>query len=958
MGSATYRNMTNLAEGIYTYYWFAKDYAGQANQTETRTVKVDYTKPLTTDDSDSSWHSDNVTITLACSDALSGCSYTKYCIYDNGTSPCNPESGSVGNSVNVGCASGNVCRKIVRYYSVDNAQNKEDVKESSVILIDKEQPSFSQISIDPSYENYTDGLGYNISARPSDGGSGINISSCEYTTDNATWNAASWNGSFCYANNLACSDGEMLTIAFRISDNIGNQNTSHYASVVCDAENPVITEVYPSANSCTNDTTPTLNATAADTVSGINATGYEWTPYINGTPQPTVIGGNEYTFPPIGEQVVVWAYVRSRDNIGHLSDANRTANLTVDTKGASAPPLTSPVQWHNSSDNTPFFEWGEPSYKSCTGIISGYRIEITADSSCSSPVQSSITTDMNYTASQLSDGIYYWHVRAIDSRGVEGEWSECRKIVIDTQPPDSPSLLTPQNNMCNLTTLTFAWNNANDNGPSGTEKYYIEIDNDTDFSSPVAAAWTYSTSYTQVLENHKTYYWRVLAADFAQNNGSYSAAWSVTTGDSQCIGYSPLTCPSSDYICNATCYHVERDAAESYCTDSTGCTPFTWLSYADVSYSDIKCCGDDGSESFEQYEGAGRSCCYMGSSLGSDENSGNILCYDGLLYSCGGQMFRSASKGDVYGTKYCNGTDWINATKMPAGTDPRLGGVGANITIWADYMTLKDEDVKQASVLITITETSGVGVSDVSSSMKYNSSSGRYEYAYYISRKGSYKYTIRAEKAGYQPQTAISRFGAIGTFNIKIVTSSDNLKVSVEDVDNAVNMTTMPPNSVIIYNDTKYVSFEDENSIFGMVSETETNAIFNKTSFGGILSIEKKFAHSRTLVPITKGDYRIIDRRLPFLETGEFFQKITPTFGFGFGSEYPIKVLLENRLNLTSDRGKIIFKRGFHQIELTTEEEMDVEDEEEKSISIKKPDESEDNINSPDTPSYPRVPPK
>jgi len=65
---------------------------------------------------------------------------------------------------------------------------------------------------------------------------------------------------------------------------------------------------------------------------------------------------------------------------------------------------------------TPTFSWDAPSDVGCNGTIGGYNWTLYTDASCSNSniVQTNLTSDTSITASELSDGIYYWRVRAKD----------------------------------------------------------------------------------------------------------------------------------------------------------------------------------------------------------------------------------------------------------------------------------------------------------------------------------------------------------------------------------------------------------------------------------------------------------------------------------------------------------------------------------------------------------------
>lgn len=110
---------------------------------------------------------------------------------------------------------------------------------------------------------------------------------------------------------------------------------------------------------------------------------------------------------------------------------------------------------------------------------------------------------------QLGAGMYYWRVRATD--GVRNsDWSEVRVFSVG-MPAQAPELMSPANGSTLLTAdLLLKWYEV-----LGASEYDIEIDNDSDFSSPVRSATSDLCSggicQWQVFPALKggTYYWRV-----------------------------------------------------------------------------------------------------------------------------------------------------------------------------------------------------------------------------------------------------------------------------------------------------------------------------------------------------------------------------------------------------------------------------------------------------------------
>ena len=129
--------------GTYTVEGKIKDLAGN-EQTVTLILIVagDRIAPVTTDNAPGLWQNADVLVTLTPSDENSGVASTHYCIFNKGDAPCDPSAGDTGTAVSVTCPAGNTCKKVIRYYSVDNAGNLEAAHNSANnILIDKTVPA-------------------------------------------------------------------------------------------------------------------------------------------------------------------------------------------------------------------------------------------------------------------------------------------------------------------------------------------------------------------------------------------------------------------------------------------------------------------------------------------------------------------------------------------------------------------------------------------------------------------------------------------------------------------------------------------------------------------------------------------------------------------------------------------------------------------------------------------------
>ena len=184
------------------------------------------------------------------------------------------------------------------------------------------------------------------------------------------------------------------------------------------------------------------------------------------------------------------------------------------------PTLVSPDNNENISDNTPNLDW-DP----VTGA-NNYDVQVDDASDYSSPEVNAdnIGTDDNYQVldeNALSDGVYYWHVRAENENGI-GAWSENWIFRVDTLAPTAPTITAPASGE-NLSDNTpdITWSAVSEN--SLPVLYRVWIDNNSDFSSPENdSGWINALTYTSGYLKDNLYYLRVAAKDNAGNQGENS----------------------------------------------------------------------------------------------------------------------------------------------------------------------------------------------------------------------------------------------------------------------------------------------------------------------------------------------------------------------------------------------------------------------------------------------------
>jgi|GEM_PF-4702372 len=190
-----------------------------------------------------------------------------------------------------------------------------------------------------------------------------------------------------------------------------------------------------------------------------------------------------------------------------------------------APRLTSPVNGA-AFNELPTLNWSAP-----TGVLANYELQIATDSLFATLIPDapfSIPTDTpSYLpVSPLSDGTYWWRVRAVNGEGAWGAWSSVNTFVMDTDPPTGMvDLLEPVNHSSFPGSQPrFTWKPI-----TGAKFYEIELGNSSDFTTALPFSFVVTTtSFTPpgpLL--YTTYYWRVRVQDAAGNSGDWSNAFEV-----------------------------------------------------------------------------------------------------------------------------------------------------------------------------------------------------------------------------------------------------------------------------------------------------------------------------------------------------------------------------------------------------------------------------------------------
>ena len=168
-------------------------------------------------------------------------------------------------------------------------------------------------------------------------------------------------------------------------------------------------------------------------------------------------------------------------------------------------------------------------------------------------------TDSIFISTPVADTIYFWHVEAVDSAGVNSGYQEHPfSFIIDTQSPNTPTLISPINGVfLNDTVVTFEWTEVTFDLPVATDKspkdkciknetsffeqesgvikkrsqqlfasevrYVLEVDTTINFTTPILIDTTDTIITTIYFTQGYPYYWRVKAYDLAGNQSPFAS---------------------------------------------------------------------------------------------------------------------------------------------------------------------------------------------------------------------------------------------------------------------------------------------------------------------------------------------------------------------------------------------------------------------------------------------------
>ena len=227
--------------------------------------------------------------------------------------------------------------------------------------------------------------------------------------------------------------------------------------------------------------------------------------------------------PPImAPKVTYYWFARARDKAGNWSAWSAPFTITIEPTVPLRPTLNTPLNGEFKNDNTPELTWKAVDYGA------NYHVQVSKSSSFSILVPKDVDQEgvsaLSYTVSTLTDGKYYWRVRARNVNGAYGSWSSIRYFTVDTIAPPAPVQVLPEDVSTKIGTPTFSWK------ASPTASKYLFAYN----TSGSTSSFSYTSALLTTLSHRpptmaaKTqYYWFVRAVDKAGNQSGWSGPFLV-----------------------------------------------------------------------------------------------------------------------------------------------------------------------------------------------------------------------------------------------------------------------------------------------------------------------------------------------------------------------------------------------------------------------------------------------
>ncbi|MEK8022672.1 MAG: right-handed parallel beta-helix repeat-containing protein [Candidatus Hydrogenedentota bacterium] len=312
-------------------------------------------------------------------------------------------------------------------------------------------------------------------------------------------------------------------------DQLGNLSNSDSRRVTLRGGGPTVPSFLLPANNAETQSTQILFAWTASTDSFWAITQYCIQVETAGTFSALLLDSSTGTSTSGAVSLSAGLYnirIRVTNESGSFAYSD-TRTIRIDTSVAVT--LFSPGDSSTTTETRPVLLW------SVDALSAGgdtFTLELRADSSGGSLIeQATVNATSRQAATSLAARVYYWRIMAQDNAGNRDTSAWFRFTVDltpglrDTVPPASFTLLLPGDSHCTgAATISLRWNFTTDTR-SGVWKYRARISTDTFCKTGIILDTTIAASANRIdvrLAGTKTYFWYVVATDYANNSRATS----------------------------------------------------------------------------------------------------------------------------------------------------------------------------------------------------------------------------------------------------------------------------------------------------------------------------------------------------------------------------------------------------------------------------------------------------
>ncbi|HWP82728.1 MAG TPA: fibronectin type III domain-containing protein [Bacteroidota bacterium] len=212
--------------------------------------------------------------------------------------------------------------------------------------------------------------------------------------------------------------------------------------------------------------------------------------------------------------------VRAVNEGGESSWSTRWSFVTLPNPPL-APTLSSPSDGSINQPTTLTLTWNSSSGASF------YRLQVATMSDFAAPLldDSTLTATSRQVSSLANNTRYFWRVKARNEGGTSN-WATAWNFTTGQVAPSAPTLIAPTDGASNQqTNVTLRWGSV-----LTATSYHLQVSMSSVFSPLTYESSTITDTTQQLsgLENGKTYFWRIRAAN-QSGSGPWSSVWSFST---------------------------------------------------------------------------------------------------------------------------------------------------------------------------------------------------------------------------------------------------------------------------------------------------------------------------------------------------------------------------------------------------------------------------------------------